>query len=82
MKKRITIWYILKKTIDFLVPNWLFNGLKKYPCLPLIIVLILYFVNQLLSGEKLNFKLPCVSIFGTQCIQHQQEEIKPFRGAY
>ena len=81
MKKRITIWYIIKKTTDFLVPNWLFNWLKKHPFLPLIIVLLLYVGNAILTRTNI-FPIPCISIFGTKCIQHEQTAERPFRGGY
>ena len=77
----MAIWKAISKVSNFLVPNWLFNGLKKYPWLPLIIVIILYVGNAVLSNTKI-FPIPCISIFGTKCIQTQQEEIRPFRGGY
>lgn len=48
IKKRITFWYILWKTINFVVPNWLFNFLKKYPFIPLILVILFWIANSIL----------------------------------
>lgn len=43
----MSFWKTYKKIVDFLVPDWLFKWLKKYPYGPLIIVIALYIINLL-----------------------------------
>ena len=81
MKKRITIWYFIKKASDIVIPNRLFRWLKKHPFIPLVIVLILYVGNAIITKTSI-FPIPCISLFGTKCIQHEQPEMRPFKGAY
>lgn len=81
IKKRITLWYILRKTINFLVPDWLFNFLKKHPFLPLIIILLLYAGSSIIKHTDI-FPIPCIGILGNDCIQQEQIEDQPFRGIY
>lgn len=49
IKKRITLWYILRKTINFVVPNGLFNFLKKFPFIPLLLVLLFWITISLFT---------------------------------
>lgn len=42
----------IKKIVDFLVPEWLFNLLKKYPWFPLIGVIIAFILSITIDWGK------------------------------
>jgi len=81
MNYKNTIWYYLAALVNFLVPIWLFNWLKKNPYKPLVIVLLLYTFNAIYTNNSL-FPLPCISIFGTDCILGESPIERPYRGLY
>lgn len=81
MNYKKTIWFYLSAIVNFLVPNWLFEWLKKNPFKPLIIVLILYLLSSLKNDYNF-FPLPCISILGTNCIMEESPNEIPYRGFY
>jgi hypothetical protein len=40
-------WKILSQIINFIIPTWLFHFLQKYPWVPLLIVTMVYMINNL-----------------------------------
>jgi len=49
--------------------------------MPLIIVLILYVGNAILTRTNI-FPISCISMFDSKCFQQEQMEERPFRGGY
>lgn len=81
MNYKKTIWFYLAAIVNFLVPIWLFEWLKKNPFKPLIVVLILYAASSIYNNTAI-FPLPCISIFGTDCIIEESISETPHRGFY
>lgn len=77
----MTVWKLISKINNTLVPAWLFKFLKKHPFYPIVAVVILYFGNAFFDGEK-DFSLPCISIFGNKCIENERAPEMPYRGGY